>query len=108
MPDDQIEEKAQLLEQAARLARAAKAIIANNPTLLLPATEDQAVDVAIVLLLLLMLAGGDSDNMRAWLREMLHRAHFALRTYGHIRAYCGPMVSSSSFRNAETMSTERR
>jgi hypothetical protein len=91
MPDDQIEEKAQLLEQAARLARAAKAIIANNPTLLLPATEDQAIDVAIVLLLLLMLAGGDSDNMRAWLREMLHRAHFALRTYGQypciLRAY---------------------
>jgi hypothetical protein len=88
--EDQAEEKAQLRDQAMRLGQAAREMIASNPTLLLPATEDQAIDVAIVLLLL---AHNESnvDYMKSWLREILQRAIFALQSHGHypstLRAY---------------------
>ncbi|HEX3556796.1 MAG TPA: hypothetical protein VIA62_26535 [Thermoanaerobaculia bacterium] len=88
--EDQAEERTQLLEQAMGLGQAAKAMIANNPVLLLPATEDQAIDVAIVLLLLAHYAG-NTDDMKEWLREILQRASFALRSHGRypsiVKAY---------------------
>lgn len=82
VPEDQAEERAQFLEQAARLGHAAKAMIESNPILLLPATEDQTIDVAIVLLLLAVDEGNFAD-MRSWLRKMLQRAAFTLRSHGH-------------------------
>jgi hypothetical protein len=81
VPEDQVDKRSHLLEQAARLGQVAKAMITNNPTLLLPATEDHAIDVAIVLLLW-VLAGDNTDDMRAWLRKILHRASFTLRSHG--------------------------
>lgn len=86
--EDHAEERAKLLEQAVGLGHAAKAMIANNPTLLLPATEDQAIDVAIVLLLL-ALDGINVDDMKSWLREILQRATFALRSHGHYPSTLG-------------------
>lgn len=86
--EDQVEERAQYLEQAARLGQAAKVMIANNPALLLPATEDQAIDIAIVLLLL-ALDGTNVDDMRRWLGEILQRATFALRSHGHYPSILG-------------------
>jgi hypothetical protein len=86
--EDQAEERAQLLEQAANLGHAAKVMIASNPTLLLPATEDQSIDVAIVLLLL-ALDEINIDDMKGWLREILQRAAFALRSHGHYPSTLG-------------------
>lgn len=80
--EDQTEERTQLFKQAMGLGQAAKDMIASNPALLLPATEDQAIDVAIVLLLLAHYEN-NVDYMKSWLREILQRAVFTLRSHGH-------------------------
>lgn len=85
---DQAEERAQLLEAARRLGHAARVMIANNPTLLLPSTDNQAIDVAIVLLLL-ALDENNVGDMKSWLREILQRAAFALRTHGRYPSTLG-------------------
>ena len=74
--EDQSEERAQMLEHTAGLARAIKTMISNNPVLLLPVTEDQGIDVALALLLL-GLDRANANDIRAWLREMVARAGFA-------------------------------
>ena len=74
-------ERTQLLQQASRLGKAAKIMIANNPVLLLPATEDQTIDIAIVLLLL-SLDRANSDDIRNWLHQVLQRSVFAFRSHG--------------------------
>ena len=78
--EEQSEEWAQMLEQTERLAQVIKAMIANNPTLLMPATEGQAIDVALALLLL-GLDGRNAGDIRAWLHEMVNRTGFALRSH---------------------------
>jgi hypothetical protein len=101
--EDQAETGAQLLDQTSRLGNAAKAMIVNNPILLLPATEDQAIDVAIVLFLL-ALAEDNANDIRTWLREVLHRSSFAFRTHGHypctLRAY-GELLAHPKRRDDE-------
>jgi hypothetical protein len=104
--EDRVEERLQFLEQAARLGHTAKAMIANNPTLLLPATEDQAIDVAIVLLLL-ALDEENANDMRNWLREILNRADFALRSHGQYPCTLGE-YSELITHPKRMMSTERR
>lgn len=79
--EDQSEARTQMLEQTERLAGVVKTMIANNPVLLLPATEDQSIDVALALLLL-GLGGGNAGDIRSWLHEMVNRAGFALRSHG--------------------------
>jgi len=81
--EEQSEERAQILEQNVRLAQVVKAMIANNPVLLMPATEGQAIDVALALLFL-GLDGRNAGDIRAWLHEMVNRIVFALRSH---RAY---------------------
>ncbi len=78
--EEQSEERAQMLEQTERLAKVVKAMVINNPALLLPATEHQSIDVALALLLL-GLDGRNADDIRVWLREMVNRADFALRSH---------------------------
>jgi hypothetical protein len=79
--EDQAEARAQLLGQASSMGKAAKIMIANNPILLLPFTEYQAIDVAIVLILL-ALDEENTEDISRWLREVLERASLAYRIHG--------------------------
>lgn len=58
-----------------------KELISNNPALLLPAKDDQGIDVLIATLLLAV----DRDNgpfIASWLGEMMERARFSYKTNG--------------------------
>lgn len=55
---------------------AIRALINNNPALLLPVKDEQAIDISIALLAL-AIDGGNRDFILSWLREMLARARFA-------------------------------
>lgn len=60
---------------------AIKKLISNNPTLLLPIKDDQAIDISLALLLLSI----DSDNyndMKIWLSELVNRVTFLYQTDG--------------------------
>ena len=59
---------------------AIKALINNNPALLLPVKDEQAIDISIVLLAL-AIDGGNRDFILSWLREMLARARFAYKAH---------------------------
>lgn len=78
----EVEERSALLKEAGALRQVVKAMVANNPTLFLPATEDQSIDLAIALLFLAT-DGEELDEVRNWLRELFGRAAFALRSHGH-------------------------
>jgi hypothetical protein len=71
-----------MLNEAASYDLAIKALIVNNPTLLLPVKDDQSIDVSIALLLLAR-DKHNFDDIRDWLTETLNRAAFALRVNGH-------------------------
>jgi len=75
-------ERSQLFNEAQALRQVVRAMVANNPTLLLPATEDQSIDLGIAFLFLAS-DGADKDHLRAWLREIFGRAEFALRSHGN-------------------------
>lgn len=80
--DAQVEEKSAFLEEAGALRQVAKAMVANNPTLFLPATEDQSIDLAIALFFLAT-ERAELSEVRNFLREIFGRAAFALRSHGH-------------------------
>jgi hypothetical protein len=80
--EEQAEARAALLTEARALRQALKAMVANNPALFLPATEDQSIDLAIALLFLAT-DGAELDEVRNWLRELFGRSAFALRSHGH-------------------------
>jgi hypothetical protein len=80
--DEQVAERSDFLDQAQALRQVLKAMVANNPTLHLPATEDQSIDLGIALLLLAS-DRADGDDINSWLREIFARAAFALRSHGH-------------------------
>jgi hypothetical protein len=61
-------------------ASAIKSLISNNPVLLLPRKDDQAIDIWLAVTLLAM--SHSLDDIRGWLTEMLKRASFAYRTHG--------------------------
>lgn len=69
-------------DEAHKHAEAVKALINNNPVLLLPAKDDQAIDIFIAAMLL----ATDSSNrgfITAWLGEVLERARFSYKTNGN-------------------------
>jgi hypothetical protein len=61
---------------------AVKALISNNPVLLLPVKDDQAIDIFIATLLLALDANNHVD-VRNWLAEILGRVSFAYQVHGH-------------------------
>lgn len=63
-----------------RYLEAIKALINNNPVLLLPVKDEQAIDISIALLAL-AIDGGNRDFILSWLREMLARARFAYEAH---------------------------
>lgn len=72
----------QLLQETREYASVIKELINNNPILLLPVKDDQAIDISIAMLLL----ATDANNRRyitSWLDEMIARAGFAYQVHGH-------------------------
>ena len=59
---------------------AIRALINNNPALLSPVKDEQAIDIWIALLAL-AIDGGNRDFILSWLREMLARARFAYKVH---------------------------
>jgi hypothetical protein len=78
-----VEEKRHSAAQTnvAVLARAGVQLICNNPALLLPLQDSQAIEIALFLRLLNQLDGTAEDACR-WLHEMVARLAFTLRTHG--------------------------
>jgi hypothetical protein len=64
-----------------QLANALVSIISNNPHLLLPRSDEQAIDIWLGLTLL-MLVPGTRDAQLDWLREVLERARFTYAVHG--------------------------
>ncbi|MDO9005017.1 MAG: hypothetical protein Q7V20_16355 [Aquabacterium sp.] len=61
---------------------AIKALITNNPALLLPAKDDQAIDISISLLALATEAS-NHRYIESWFVEMIDRANFSYQVHGH-------------------------
>jgi len=74
--------KQRMLTDVSDRASAIKAMIANNPALLLPLRDDQAIDICIALSLL-VIDGKNYPDIRNWIAEILDRATFAYKVHGH-------------------------
>jgi len=74
--------KQQMLQEFQMTSASIKELIANNPILLLPTSEDQAIDIFIAASLL-ALDGSNGGYIKGWLTEVLNRAEFAYMTHGH-------------------------
>lgn len=81
-PDEEKEAKERMLNEARMYASAIKALVSNNPALLLPIKDDQAIDISIAVLLL-ALDPDNRDDIKNWLSEILERAGFAYIVHGH-------------------------
>lgn len=78
------------MQEAKQRANALAEMVRNNPALLLPIKDDQAIDLTLAILLLTVV--GDHElNVHAWLNEMLGRAQFSYSIFGDypstIRSY---------------------
>jgi len=69
------------IEGTFQLANKLTSIIENNPHLLLPRSDEQAIDIWLGLTLL-MLVPGTRDAQLDWLREVLSRARFTYLVHG--------------------------
>jgi hypothetical protein len=79
---EETEQKQGMLDGAETYMSAIKELISNNPALLLPAKDNQSIDVSLAVWLL----ATDSRNrkdIRNWLSEILKRARFAYTTHGY-------------------------
>jgi hypothetical protein len=81
-PAEEVQLKQEQLDSANAYALAILQMISNNPALMSPIKDDQAIDMALALFLL-RLNPGNSDDMKAWLEETLSRCAFAYIAYGH-------------------------
>lgn len=73
--------RTKMLDDVRGASHAVSQLIENNPALLLPVKDDQAIDIMIALMLL----GLDREHratIETWLSEMLGRAAFAYQTHG--------------------------
>lgn len=81
-PDEEMETKQQMLQEAWKYADAVKELISNNPALLLPVKDDQAIDISIAVLLLAVDAN-NHDDIKSWLSKILECARFAYQVHGN-------------------------
>lgn len=79
--DEEKETKEAMLGEAQKCAEAVKALINNNPALLLPAKDDQTIDI-LVAASLLATDGNNRSFITSWLDEMLERARFSYKANG--------------------------
>ena len=80
--DEELEARQRGVQEVWMRMSAVKALISNNPALLLPAKDDQAIDIFIAVLLL-ALDEHNHDDVKKWLAEVLRRASFAYQVHGH-------------------------
>ena len=79
--DEEKEFREASLNETQMYAAAIRSLISNNPVLLLPAKDDQAIDIFIAALLL----ATDPSNrnfVRGWLAEVIDRARFSYEANG--------------------------
>lgn len=69
------------LNETLLLSEAVKSLINNNPTLLLPTKDDQAIDIVIAFSLL-SLDGGNHGFISEMMRELIGRARFSYEADG--------------------------
>ncbi|MEX2492074.1 MAG: hypothetical protein WD425_09975 [Nitrospirales bacterium] len=81
-PDEEAEAKQLLLQEALTHMSSVKALISNNPVLLLPIKDDQTIDIFIAILFL-TLDSSNNEFVRGWLLEMTRRASFSYQVHGH-------------------------
>lgn len=74
-------ERADALNKVEAISALIMSVIENNPALILPIKDDQAIDVSLALTLM-ALGSSNQDYMRGWLDEMMGRAAFTLDTNG--------------------------
>jgi len=82
LPEDQVELKKNLTLAYREMGQSLKALIVNNPNLLLPAKDDQVIDISLAVLLLAT-DNRNSADLETWLTEIANRARFAYQTHGH-------------------------
>lgn len=74
-------ERADALIEVGSISALIMSVIENNPALILPIKDDQAIDVSLALTLMAF-GSSNHDYMRGWLDEMMGRAAFTLDTNG--------------------------
>ena len=79
--DEEKDLKEARLRETQMYAEAVKDLISNNPALLLPAKDDQTIDILIATSLLVT-DGGNRSFITSWLGEMLERARFSYQSNG--------------------------
>lgn len=79
--DEEVESKQRELQETWSSMSAVKTLVSNNPVLLLPVKDDQAIDIFIAVLLL-TLDENNNDYVRKWIAEILKRASFAYQVHG--------------------------
>lgn len=80
--DEAVDGKRQLFEMTFELMEAVKDLVRNNPVLLLPAKDDQAIDIFIAVSLLAFNHENYAE-IREWLTEVFGRANFTYQTHGN-------------------------
>lgn len=63
-----------------QMAQRMCALVASNPALLMPVSEDQVVDLTLALMFL-AIQGGSVVPLKSWVQEVVHRARYAFRTH---------------------------
>lgn len=81
-PEDQEQLRQEQLDSAKDYALAIRQMIANNPALMSPIKDDQAIDIGIALFLL-GLHPDNKPDMQNWLEQIFQRCAFAHRSHGH-------------------------
>ena len=79
--NEQLEQRKNMLDVAQAHISSIKALILNNPALLLPIKDDQAIDIAIATYLL-SLDPNSRKYIENWLSEIMDRVGFAYRVHG--------------------------
>lgn len=79
--DEEKDLKEARLRETQMYAEAVKDLISNNPALLLPAKDDQTIDILIAASLLAT-DGSNRSFIASWLGEMLERARFSYQSNG--------------------------
>jgi hypothetical protein len=80
-PEEEVEAKQQMLQEASMYMTAIKELVSNNPALLLPLKDDQSIDIFIAVSFLAFDAN-NNDIIKNWLEEILDRADFTFRVNG--------------------------
>lgn len=79
--DEEKDLKEGRLGEAQMYAETVKALISNNPALMLPAKDDQTIDILIAASLL-AIDGNNRGFVASWFDEILERARFSYKTNG--------------------------